>query len=128
MSMQETTAPDEQNVLMTIQNNRNPSQVIYLVFDGTHRYLQTNGLREIFGLKEILLETSDVVQDVQEYAALLGRIMEMISAAEDLHLPFRYQEEFEFNGQHYTLEEQGEFRVLKKVPPPASYPSFSGTR
>ncbi len=113
--MMEPVVPQDQDVLLTIENNKNPDQGIFLVVDESREHLETQGLRALFGLKEIRMATQDVVQSLHEYAQVLSFILETISTAEELGLPYSYQNEFQFGDARYTLYEEGEHRMLKKV-------------
>lgn len=113
--MNKTLSLDDQNVLMSIQNSKNPAQGILLVIDESREYLQTQGLTTLFGLKEIRLNTQQVVQDLHEYAQVLTFILDTIATADELGLPYSYQDEFQVGNVDYTLYEEGDFRSLKKV-------------
>jgi hypothetical protein len=113
--MKDAVTPDDLGVLLTIENNRNPEQVIYLVIDDSREHLETQGLQRFFGLKEIRLDTQEVLESLHEYAAVLSHILDTISTARDLNLPYRYQDQFKLGDSSYTLYEEGEYRSLKKV-------------
>jgi hypothetical protein len=113
--MKDAATPEDPGVLLTIQNNKNPEQLIYLVIDDSREHLVTQGLQRFFGLKEIRLDTQVVLESIQEYAAVLSYILDTISTARDLNLPYRYQDEFRIGNAGYTLYEDGEYRSLKKV-------------
>jgi len=113
--MKKSVTPDNLDVLLSIQNNKNPDQVIYLALDESREYLETHGLQTLFGLKEIHLDKNDVIESVQEYAQVLSYIFETITTGNDLGLPYSYQNEFQFGNASYTLYEEGDHRLLKKV-------------
>jgi hypothetical protein len=113
--MLNSVTPEDPNVLMSIQNNKNPQQVIYLVLNESREHLDTQGLKMLFGLKEIRLDTKDVIESLQEYAQVLSHIIETIATGTDLGLPYSYQNEFQFDKVNYTLYEEGEYRLLKRV-------------
>jgi hypothetical protein len=113
--MNKNLSLEDQDVLLSIQNSKNPAQGILLVIDESREHLQTQGLRTLFGLKEIRLSTQQVVQDLQEYAQVLTFILDTIATADELGLPYSYQNEFQFGNVDYTLYEDGEYRSLKKV-------------
>jgi hypothetical protein len=113
--MSKTLSLEDQDVLLSIQNSKNPAQQILLVIDESREYLQTQGLRTLFGVKEIRLSTQQVVQDLQEYAQVLTFILDTIATADELGLPYSYQNEFQFGNANYSLYEEGDFRLLKKV-------------
>jgi hypothetical protein len=113
--MKDAATPEDPGVLLTIENNKNPGQVIYLVMDDSREHLETQGLQSLFGLKEIRLDTQDVLEDLHEYAMVLSYILDTISTARDLNLPYRYQDEFTVQNSRYTLYDEGDFRSLKKI-------------
>jgi hypothetical protein len=106
---------EDQNILLSIQNSKKPEQLIYLVLDDSREHLETQGLQNFFGVKEIRLDTKDVLDSLEEYAAVLSFILESISTAGNLGLPYSYQNEFEFGGARYSLYDAGEHRILKKL-------------
>lgn len=113
--MSNTLLPDDPNVLLTIQNTSNPAQGIFLVIDESREFLKTQGLKPLFGLKEIRLKTQDVLEDLQQYAQVLAFILDTIATADKLGLPYSYQNEFQFDDVDYTLLEDGEYRSLMKA-------------
>ena len=115
--MKDAVTPEDLGVLLTIENKKNPEQVIYLIIDDSRKHLKTQGLQRFFGLKEIRLDTQVALESIHEYAAVLSYILDTISTARDLNLPYRYQDEFTLGDVRYTLYEEGEYRSLKKVAP-----------
>ncbi len=113
--MKNPVTPQEQDILMSIQSSRNPEQAILLVADDSREHLETQGLQALFGLKEIRLSTQDVVESLQEYAQVLSFILETITTAEELGLPYSYQNEFQFQNVNYTLYEEGKYRFLRRA-------------
>ncbi len=113
--MSKSLSLEDANVLLSIQNTRNPAQGIFLVIDESRKHLQTQGLMDHFGLKEIRLDTQDVLEDLHQYAQVLTFILDTITTAGDLGLPYRYQNEFQYGDTNYTLFEEGEYRALKKA-------------
>lgn len=106
---------EDANVLLSIQNTRNPAQGVLLVIDESREHLETQGLKTLFGLPEIRLDTREVLQDLHQYAQVLTFILDTIATADELGLPYRYQDEFRFGEVDYTLYEEGEYRWLKKA-------------
>jgi hypothetical protein len=115
--MKNSVTPEDQNVLMSIQNSKNPEQLIYVVLDDSHEHLETQGLQTLFGLQEIQLDSKDVLESLEEYAAVLSFIFDTISTANELGLPYSYQNEFDFAGARYSVYEAGKYRKLKKFEP-----------
>jgi hypothetical protein len=107
--------PEDRTVLLRIQNSRKPDQIIHVVLDRSNGHFETQGLRDLFGVKEIRVETMDILRSLPEYAEVLSFLFESMSTAQDLNLPFGYQNEFEFGDARYTLYDEGDYRVLKKV-------------
>ena len=109
--------PDERKIeLLKVQNQKKPEQVIAVVRDPHADGFHTEGLRRLFGLKEIWIDTRNLSESVLEYAQVLSFIMETISEAQDLGLPFGYQDEFTFHGLRYSLKDRGNYRVLRRIP------------
>ncbi len=104
--------PGDDVQLLQIQNNKKPHQVIYLIWDKENNAFKTDGLKALFGVKEIRIAAADVLQSLNEYAFVLSFLLESMSTAEDLSLPYGYQDEFEVEGKKYKLTEEGDFRVL----------------
>ncbi|MCU0589687.1 MAG: hypothetical protein MUF52_16250 [Syntrophobacteraceae bacterium] len=109
------TVPAEQDVLMTIQNSKKPNQVIYVVRDDMGGWFRTQGLKSQFGVSEIRMSVEDLIHSIQEFGEVLSFLFESMSAAQDLNLPFAYENEFDFHNQHFTLYADGDHRVLKRV-------------
>jgi hypothetical protein len=106
---------EERPVILQIQNSKKPEQVIQLVMDTSNGHLETVGLKALFGMKEIRLETVEVLQSLPEYAQVLSFLLEAMSAAQDLNLPFVYQRAFDFNDEKYTIYDERDWTVLKRV-------------
>ena len=105
---------DSRMILLTLQNSSKPDQIIYLMVDRTKGVFETRGLRDLFGMPEIRLEGEDVVPGLPEYAQVLSFLFDTMSTAQDLNLPYGYQDEFVFEDTRYSLHEEGDHRVLKR--------------
>ncbi len=107
---------DDKHILMKLQNSNKPDQVVYFVIDraGGGKFT-TQGLKELFGVKEIAVESRNVLESLPEFAEVLSFLFESMSAAQDFRLPFAYQSEFDFAGKKYTLNEEGSHRILRRV-------------
>jgi len=103
------------DVLLKIQNSRKPDQIINLVLDSPDGHFVTEGLKSLFNVKEIRIESRDLLQSLPEYAEVLAFLLETMSAAQDFNLPYAYQNEFEFKDRRYTIYTEGDYRVLKRV-------------
>jgi hypothetical protein len=107
--------PSEQDVLMTIQNSKRPEQLIYVVRDKAGGGFRTAGLKEFFGVKEIRIDLQEMIQSVPEYGEVLSFLLQTMSAAQELNLPFAYENEFNFRDNHFTLYADGDYRVLHRA-------------
>jgi hypothetical protein len=113
--MSKNQTSEDKKVLLQIQNSHKPFEVIHLVWDQRNNSFQTEGLKELFGVKEIRIESKGLLSSLERYGHVLSFLLETMSAAEDYHLPYAYQNEFEFGNEKYTLHEKGDYRVLKQI-------------
>jgi len=102
-------------ILLRIHNQKKPDQVIQLVWNKAENRFQTQGFSDLFGVKEIVIDSQDALRSLERYAHVLSFLLETISAAEDMKLPYAFQNEFEFGSEHYTLYEHGDYRVLRQL-------------
>jgi hypothetical protein len=107
--------PEDPAVLLKIQNRSKPDQVIHVVLDRASSQFKTEGLKPLFGIKEIRIDSTDLLQSLPEYAQVLSFLLETMSAAQDLHLPYGYQNEFSVENIKYSLLEEGDYRVLRRI-------------
>ncbi len=106
---------DEKDVLLLIQNSKKPNQTIQVVIDRESNGFRTEGLKLLFGLREIRVESAELLQNLNEYALVLSFLFETMSTAQDLHLPYGYENLFEFEGRRYNLKEEGNFWTLSEI-------------
>ena len=107
--------PDTGNaVFLQIQNSKKPDQIISVIMSDADAHFETRGLKGLFDLDEIWIERNEFLVSMEEYAMLLSFLLETMSAAQDLNLPYSYMEDFEYKGQRYSLIRQDGHRVLKK--------------
>ena len=107
--------PDtEKAVFLQIQNSKKPDQIISVIMSDSDAHFETRGLTGHFDLDEIWIERNEFLVSMEEYAMLLSFLLETMSAAQDLNLPYSYMENFEHKGQRYTLIVRDGHRVLKK--------------
>lgn len=113
--MTENPKSEDRTVLLQIQNRQKPYEIIYLIWDKKNDRFETEGLKNLFGVKEIRIESKGFLQSLERYSHVLSFLLETMSEAENYNLPYAYQNEFEFGGAKYTLYEEGDYRVLKQV-------------
>jgi uncharacterized protein YciU (UPF0263 family) len=107
--------PDTDNaVFLQIQNSKKPEQLISVIMSDPNAHFETRGLKGLFDLDEIWIERNEFLVSMEEYAMLLSFLLETMSAAQELNLPYSYMEDFEYKGQRYLLVRHDGHRVLKK--------------
>ncbi len=99
-------------VFLRIQNSKKADQVISVIMSESDAHFETRGLQGLFGLDEIWIERNEFLLSMEEYATLLSFLLETMSAAQDLNLPYGYMENFEYKGRRYSLIRQNGYRVL----------------
>jgi len=101
-------------VFLQIQNSKKPDQIISVIMSDSDAHFETRGLKGFFDLDEIWIGRNEFLVSMEEYAILLSYLLETMSEAQDLNLPYSYLEDFEYKGQRYSLIRQDGHRVLKK--------------
>jgi hypothetical protein len=109
------TDTDGRTILLTLQNKSKPDQIVYLMVDRETGIFETQGLRDLFGMQEIRLGGEAILPGLPEYAQVLSFLFDTMSTAQDLNLPYHYQEEFTFEDTRYMLYQEGDHRVLKRM-------------
>jgi hypothetical protein len=112
--MTEQSGTDQ--IIATISNKDNPSQVISIKYVKSENAFCTSGIRDYLGVKEILIPVHMVAKDIQLIGTILSAIMERISQANEVGTPFVYAQRFEVLGRQYTLTEVGEYMKLEDQP------------
>lgn len=107
--------PDTGNaVILQIRNSKEPDQIVSLVMSDSYTHFETRGLKGLFGQEEIRVDRDDFLVAIFEYATLLSFLIQTMSEAKDLKLPYTYMDNFEYKGRRYSLTRQDGYRVLKK--------------
>ena len=106
---------EDRKTLLQIQNRQRPDQVIYLVWDKENNTFETSGLTDLFDVKEIRIESEDLMQSLERYGHVLSFLFETMSTAKELNLPYGYQSQFEFGNEQYSLRDAGDYRILKQA-------------
>ncbi|SFM85246.1 hypothetical protein [Thermodesulforhabdus norvegica] len=101
--------------LMRIQNSEEPGQFIELNWDPETQSFETKGLRELFDIKEIRIRPEHILSNLEEYAWILHWLLESMSTAKDLNIPFTYQSPFTIGNRSYELKDEGEYVSLAPV-------------
>ncbi len=93
---------------------RRQGATVLIVEREADAHFETRGLSGLFDLDEIWIGRNEFLVSMEEYAILLSYLLETMSEAQDLNLPYSYMEDFEYKGQRYSLIRQDGHRVLKK--------------
>jgi hypothetical protein len=101
-------------VFLQIQNSKKPDQIISVIMSDSDAHFETRGLKGFFDLDEIWIDRNEFLMSMEEYAMLLSFLLETMSEAQELNLPYSYMEDFEYRGQQYSLLSQDGHRVLKR--------------
>jgi hypothetical protein len=99
-------------VFLQIQNSKKPDQLIDVILNDSETHFETRGLRDFFGLDEIRIDRNEFLLSMEEFAELLSFLLETMSEAQDLNLPYSYVDNFEFKGRQYSLTGQNGYMVL----------------
>jgi hypothetical protein len=100
-------------VFLQIQNSKKPEQIISLVLDDLNDRFETQGLNVHFGVEEIRIDKTEFLQQMDEFAQVLSFLLETMSAAQDMNLPYGYQDRFDYGGRKYSLLKEDGNRVLR---------------
>jgi hypothetical protein len=109
----ETQNPDQDRVIATIANQRNPEQSVEIKYVQSENAFVTSGIQAHLGMKEILIPVRLVAVDFQLIGAIISAILERISLAHEMGTPFEYANRFEVLDRTYTLAESGEYMKLE---------------
>lgn len=101
-------------VFLKIQNSKKPDQIISVIMSDSDAHFETRGLKGLFDVDEIWIDRNEFLMSMEEYAMLLSFLLETMSAAQDLNLPYGYMDNFEYRGRQYSLIRQNGHRVLRK--------------
>ena len=114
--MTDTTDQDNrETVIATIENKDNPNQVIAIKYLRAENAFVTDGIHANLGEKEILMPVHLVAKDLEMIGAILSAILEKISHAHEMDLPFEYGSQFEVLGTRYGLKDQGDYIRLEPL-------------
>lgn len=108
------TEPDQEIVIATIGNQKNPSQVVEIVHLPEKEIFITRGVSAHFKIKDIAVPQNLMLSQIHEMTGVLSYLLERIATAADLNLPFRYDPEFELGDTRFNLQESGEFMILTR--------------
>ena len=103
---------NQEKVLATISNKKDPTQLVEIVHLPQKQLFLTRGISHNFHIKEIAVPQGHMLAEINEVTLLLSHILERIATAADLNLPFHYDYDFTFGSRKYHLEETEDYLVL----------------
>ncbi len=101
--------------LMRLQNQKHPDEVVEVNWDHGMGSFVTKGLKQLFDIDEIKIDAGELLGNVEEIAMVLYWLLESMSVANDLNLPFSYEDRFTLGSKTYELQKEGEYRLLKEI-------------
>ncbi|MEJ5300816.1 MAG: hypothetical protein WHS38_07495 [Thermodesulforhabdaceae bacterium] len=108
------------NIILRIQNSKDPTQVVEVNWDEEMGTFVTKGLKDLFHVKEIKIRPGDFLTRLEDYAHVIGWLLEAMSVTEDLHVPFGYENHFSVGGREYDLIDEGDYKLLIPTVPERS--------
>lgn len=101
-----------ETTLLRIQNSEKPYQIVEVNWNPDNQSFETRGLWDIFHVREIKIAPKHLLSNIEEYAWVIHWLLESISTAEDLNIPFTYQPFFTIGSKSYEVHENGNYVVL----------------
>ncbi len=111
----EPAPQDLETIVGTIENQSDPSQRIDIKYVQGDNSFVTSGIYTQFAEKEISIPGHLVVMDFQLMGAIVAEILEKLSQARDGETTFEYAPQLQVLDKRYSLEDEGEYMMLKEV-------------
>jgi hypothetical protein len=102
-------------IVGSIENQTDPSQRIEIKYVQGENVFVTHGIYTNFAEKEISIPGHLVVMDFQLMGAIVSEILEKLSQARDRETTFAYAPQLQVLEKLYSLEDGGEYMMLKEV-------------
>lgn len=99
-------------IIATITNQRNPAQVVDIVYVRAENAFATSGISRCFAEREILIPAHLVVKDLELMGAIVSAILERLSRACENEAVFQYERRFEVLETEYSLAPYGAYMRL----------------
>ncbi len=103
---------EKSRTLIRLQNQRKPDQVVEVNWNEKSGFFETQGLKSLFDVDEVRVDAGELLSNIEEYAWALYWLLESMSVADDLGIPFVYEEHFSVGSTGYTLQRDSEGYVL----------------
>jgi len=104
-----------ETIVASIGNQTDPSQRIDIKYVRGDNSFVTSGIYTQFAEKEISIPGHLVVMDFQLIGAIIAEILEKLSQARDGETTFEYAPQLQVLDKLYSLEDEGEYMMLKEV-------------
>ena len=104
-------------IVASIENQADPSQRIDINYVQEDNAFVTQGIQTHFAEKEISIPAHLVVTDFQLMGVIVSEILEKLSQARDGETTFEYASRLQVLDKVYSLEDGGEYMMLKEVSP-----------
>ena len=114
----DTTPSAPETVIASIQNQNDPSQCIDIRYLQKDHIFVTHGIETQFAEKEISIPGHLAVMDFQLIGAIVSEILEKLSLAREGDTAFTYASRLQVMEKVYTLEDEGEYMLLKELTGP----------
>jgi len=112
----DTTLQGTDTIVASIENQADPSQRVDIKYVQGDNAFVTQGIYTQFAEKEISIPGHLVVMDFQLMGAIVSEILEKLSQARDGETTFEYASRLQVLDKVYSLEDGGEYMMLKEVP------------
>ena len=104
-------------IVASIENQADPSQRIDINYVQEDNAFVTQGIQTHFAEKEISMPAHLVVTDFQLMGVIVSEILEKLSQARDGETTFEYASRLQVLDKVYSLEDGGEYMMLKEASP-----------
>ena len=111
----DTTSQGTDTIVASIENQADPSQRVDIKYVQGDNVFVTQGIQVQFAEKEISIPCHLVVMDFQLMGAIVSEILEKLSMARDGETTFEYASRLQVLDKVYSLEDGGEYMMLKEV-------------
>jgi hypothetical protein len=89
-----------------IKNRHREDEIVHILYVPSFNAFITEGIHDIFGLKEILIPAYMVVKDLELIGSIISIILEDMSVAREQNDSFKFTKKFELMGKCYVMEEK----------------------
>lgn len=104
--MADSTENWNENVIARIQNRLNKDQCVNLVYLPSMGVFITEGIFQVFGIKEIVIPSYLVIKDLELIGSILSTILEDMARCAERGQNYKMIERFELFGKNYVIDEK----------------------